>query len=539
MSDPLEQRIIEWDQMIRGGKSDLVKLEMKQLFRSAVPRNLWFDVADLCRRLQLHFKIIYWLYPLVRPKSEYDEQASQRELALYGLGLSRIGAFNEAKEIFSKVSAKEVPMVDYYKASLYISHWDYGEALLCLKKLIQNPHINSYSRLIGKINLCSSLSTLGKTQEALGEIDLLLPELDSYPLLKSNLYDVQSLAYYNAEEFGKSEDSLTKSSELLSSKNSQYFFFLTYRKKLIELSRKNKMDVQDQMNLMALKKEALHFHLWEVCREIDFFIAKKIKNDDLFLKIYFGTYFVKYRENILKRYGWKNPVPQSFQLEWGATGLFYSSVDDQTVQDIRLSTPLDGYQTPHLHSKKILVLSDGILTNDKKEFEAPVFSGLKKKFISHLASDSYRPFHWGEIFATVYPRENIDLESSLNRVKYLLHASRQELQKNKLPLQIIFTKNQIRLESLKKTEGAPSFYLQVAKKPPSEKLIKKSIPKLPAFSELKQKLDHRFFSNRDFALSFGLTLRSAQRVLAVLLKKKIIQKTFKSTRAKYKIRNPQ
>lgn len=120
------------------------------------------NFAHIARRVGLPHTIIILLNHVIRSEKRSLTPASSEEKAIYGLGLLRLGAFNEAEKILNSVNPDEDPQVYFYKASLYINQWNYSKAIPLLRHYIKNEKVNSYQKLVGRINLCAALVSLKK-----------------------------------------------------------------------------------------------------------------------------------------------------------------------------------------------------------------------------------------------------------------------------------------------------------------------------------------------------------------------------------------
>src|SRR5262249_15524932 len=159
------------------------------------------------RRVGAPDLIVLWLRPIVRSEKILAQAATEKEKALYALGLLRLGAFFEASQILSEVDPEKDPQVYFYRASMTINQWNYSKAIPDLKKYLHHTEVPAYSKLVGRLNLCASLVSVLKTDLAEKEIGKLMRKLErsENPLLKGNLLEIRSQLLH---EQGKSDQAL-------------------------------------------------------------------------------------------------------------------------------------------------------------------------------------------------------------------------------------------------------------------------------------------------------------------------------------------
>ncbi len=384
------------DLLIRQGQSNFVREVLTELKRSQMPREDLVEFADLARRVHLPLLIVRWLRPIVRPQQPVFPPARTQELAIYSLGLSRLGVFQEAIEILKKLPTDNYPQVLFYLGLVYIEQWDYLSAQAPLQKYVERPDITNYQKTVGLLNLAACYVNERNWRYADSALSLLLIETQSEDrkLLRANTIELLAQTKLFQNEVEQASILLKQSEEILLEKNHQYSFFI---KKWLTIAHVIRYP-DDFQNLMNIRQEALDAKLWETVRECDLFRAIILKDETLFLRVYFSSHSKAYKKRIMKIFNWSQPVPLTYQNEilkcTGRLEIFH--LKPESIE-----------MPPLVYSLFVLLLSE-----------------------------LYRPFSIPEIFSLLYPEEYFSHQISVKKVERLIQRLRQVLKKNAIPLEV-------------------------------------------------------------------------------------------------------
>lgn len=408
MGSELKRDWIQWladqDQRIRSAQGDKVKAELRRLNLKQVPRRHILALANLARRLNLSALVLRLIYPLMDPESASKPEASQQEQALYALALARLGAYQESSDIFEHLDGAD-KQIQIYRASALVSQWNYKKAHGIYRQLLRRRDLTESEVLIARINLVSCSIFLGNYQLAL-ELLVHFNEIkDSYPLLYGNSLELKAQAYFFTGDYERAEEFASQSIKFFGEGETDYSLFA---KKWLVMIQGMKTG-QPPQDWEALRKTALEHRDFETCRDLDLLEACLRRDQSLFLKVYFGTSSVSYRQQALKRFraltGLINKMPLAFA----------------TKPDV--GTELD--------------LETGSF-NLQLDFES--FTTLQLKLLRALSSDLYRPLLEGELFSVLYPDEKFDIYTSPHRLFQSVQNLRKTLLRQEVSLRIVFDK---------------------------------------------------------------------------------------------------
>jgi hypothetical protein len=172
----------------------------------------------------------------------------------------------------------------------------------------------------------------------------------------------------------------------------------------------------DINNIIASCVENKHF---EIARSCQFYLASKNNDDSLIEKLYFGTPFDSFRQDILNKFKNFQPTQSSYQHSIG------EGSKDKTL-DLWKGT---------LDNKSILHTEQ-----------------LPLKALRLLFSDLFRPLSGYELFEDLFETEQFNPFTSLNKVKQVIFRLNQEFESQNLGLSLKSRKKNYFCESLNRTE---------------------------------------------------------------------------------------
>ncbi len=477
------EQLKQWDEWIRQGDASKVRGLCRKLNHKKIPRKLLTDFAHIARRIGAPDLIVLWLRHIVRSEKVLILPATEKEKALYALGLFRLGAFGEAAQILSEIDPEKDPQVYFYRASMNINQWNYGKAIPDLKKYLLHKDVPAYSKLVGQLNLCAALLSVLKMDLAEKEIGKLMRKLEHQenPLLKGNLLEIRSQLFH---EQGKSEQAiqdLTTAASLLDKADERSLLFVQKWNHFIRL-KSHPEDLQTLDRLEELKGRAQQAREWEIVRDCDLRRALTLKDENLILRVFWGSRFHGYKKRVLRQFGKTSKIQDSF---------LWSSHGDHSAA----SSPI--YDLIELAPTVIL-----------------------KKLFFILTRELYQPLRLTEIIDSLYPGEYYHSVASPAKLHRLITRARIWLRHNNLPISIQAYGNAYKLE----------FQIPCRLRLTSTLDLKKKI-------EIPRIATQGFFSVKDWALDQDMTERTARLHIQKLVRQGVIEMQARGPRTRYRLKS--
>lgn len=478
----LLSQLAEWDQLIRSGKAAVVRQQCRNFNHRNLSRDLCLQYADIARRVLAPELILLWLRPWVRNEKIAGPKPNDKEKAMYAAGLIRLGAFGEAEKLLDQVSSEIEPQVFSYQASLYMNQWNYIKAVPKLRKYIRQPVISAYSKLVGRLNLCASLVSSYRFEEAEEEIKALFEKLknSSQNLLHGNLLEIEAQLLIEQKQYDKALANLNESYTLLNKADARSLLYVE-KWRFITGLKIDGVSAQKFDQLQILKARAKEIGDWESLREFDFSWATAKQDDSLFLQVYWGSFFQQYRKRVLKIFNSDFKIEESF--------IWNPNKDLDTMDKI---VPF--------------------------ELIAKAPTRTLKKLFFILTQDFYRPIRITEITDLIYPDEYYNPKSSPVKLHRLIARARRWLEVSGVPLKIQSYRNAFMLMSTGPCRIILHQELSLEKKI--------SIP-----HQLKEQ---KLFTCEEWAKSNNVTTRTARRTLLRLIQLGRIQKLYFGPQTRYR-----
>lgn len=402
MSKPRDwiSELDELDARIKGGRIADVQSALREIEVPALPENLRHRFANLCRRVGLAPLGLRALSENVLLDGELRREASPQDLLEYGVGLQRVGAVREAMGILGGIDAGAFPEADLYLAFGAMVSWDYEAALGWIDSFLARTRDNPgdpYRRLVARLNRLECLLITGRHEDLESSSAELEAELraQGHTLLLGNAYEIQAQSRVAEGQFDEALAALDAARALIPESNSADSLFISKWRAIARARRDNSIDA-----IQEARAEALQLGHWETLRDLDSQALRIAPTQELACWVYFGTPFASYRRNLERNLQWAPPA-----ATWVTTDVIMSRPAAEGA-DIVLEDIGDGR------------------------------AGLAHRLILLLASDFYRPFRGGEIFARIFPDERFNPQTSMNRVHQQIGEARQLITGLKWPFRI-------------------------------------------------------------------------------------------------------
>jgi hypothetical protein len=403
-----------YENMIREGHALQVRAEIDGIRNFDLPRDQLAALAAVARRVGLPDLTLRLLKPIVRPEIVLEEEATPLECALYASALGRIGAIEEALVLLNKIKHLEASEISLYLAFTYMSQWNYTSALKALNRYLRSNDLTDYDRLAAKLHVASCYQYLDeKTAEKNRLIEEILTTARArrWVRLLKNALELSAQAAISESNWPRAQMVLSEAAELSNDGD------LLIRKWMAIL--KLKLDGVHPETLNALAEVGAKAEAsgdWETARECDFYRALETRDPDLFAHVYFGTSHRAYRQRLERLADGSLTLPPSYV--WGRSR-------DRQNEPSRVFDLASGKE---LHGQAQLKVGQSLL-----------------RLLRFLATDFYRAFPLGAIFAHIYPDEHYNFETSPARIRRLVDRLRAWFVENEIPLEITVNNLLVRL----------------------------------------------------------------------------------------------
>ena len=389
-----------------------------ELAQQKCPREHLLALCQIARRLNQPYHIVRWLYPVIRPEVTIAQPATDAEKSIFAVGLTRVGAFNEARHILLDLPNQQADKF-FALGLLYIWQWKYDQAIRPLKKYIHFFEPGHYSYLIGLLNLTAAYIITDQIDEGNKSAEILLSYSgqNQFPLIKANTLEILAQSSLQQKKFIEAENYLNESAQILKSSGSDYELFVHKWKLILKMQRQQvELSEVDELKSLAYKKR-----VFEAVRELDLYQSLATNDQNAFLKVYSGTRFSGYKKRIKNLFGYHQSIPRRLICQFGQkknSAIF-------NMQQLSL--------TP-----------------------------TSEQLLKIILSDYYRPIQLGEVFKELYPQEHFNPQTSMPRLYQVFRRLKLELQQAQAPFKVLWQQKQI------SWQPTSDFQLQIE---PTEKKI--------------------------------------------------------------------
>lgn len=461
--DTILDRCREIDRMIKDAQWSQANQQFQFFENKKWPRKYLVELCHLARRLNKPLQILLWMHPIVRSEKILADPATAQEIALYTIGLTRIGAFREA-EVLLKSSPEKT--ADTYLAHYQLnSHqWKYAETVRPLKNYMKQIERGSYAFKIAELNLLAAM-VVKEDWIVVDDLQgrLLSLEYSAHlPLLRANVLETYAQSLIYRERYSEAREILEQASEILKNSSSWYELFIAKWKLFLNLRENKKIDLEAAADLREKAHKSSNF---ETLRELDFHQSLVTGDQELFLKVYHGTRFASYKKRM--------------------KSLFKQSVSTR--------------------QKTGILLGPNDVNHKPGSFQGNEISGQCLKMLKILFTDHYRPLQIGELFRDLYPDEYFNPHSSAPRLYQVYRRLKDELIRLEAPLRVNWIQNQIRWQAER------PFVFEFRNKDSQTDLPLRRLPDLFTLQELETCLK--------------IPRRSAQRKLSQWVSKGVLRRT--------------
>lgn len=494
------------DQLIKAGDLAQARAALgrfqEQFSLPSLKREIRLELANLYRRVDRPLRALRVLKNLFDQDSADEVQPTDDEICSYAACLISIGVQEEALTMLKLLVKEGHPVALLQRSFFHMQRWEYHFAYYFLRRYVRLKNISSYQVMVGKLNLASCLIVLEKFVKAETLLEQILKSLDreQHKHILKQVYRLQAQIEIEKKNYDRAKILLLQT---LSQENGTDFLQGSHSvADLISHKWLVVIDLKTNANkALALKKmgeiqvRARELKNWETVRDCEFHLAAHSENLEQLLRIYWQTPYLSFRKKILN------------SLE-GST---------KTAFEMRLVADDGG----HLSRGDVALRQRW--KSDRTRAE---------RLLDFLRSDSFRPFHIGEVFSVLYPNERFDSLSSPARVAKVVQRLNRQLQSSQnfsgnMPGRFIIKSadRQLRIAFVGSVEQKHSLEqrmeLAVA---PASTLLSGNIKNELNIERLRQEFRGRTFSQKKISLRLGLSKSQSQKLIRGLLAKKLIRK---------------
>jgi len=392
------------DRMISAFEMENARQALSKIEIESVPKDLRASFAQLCRRAGINRLGLQFMHHLMH---EQRSEATARDHIEYSSCLRRLGLIRQAHRTLERVI--DQPQARLHQAFCYVHEWDYSSSCASLLKFLEgNPPARE--TLVAKVNLIAGLIFLNEWDTAeqwLDEVEKQCREDSKHMFLNCQEFRVQ--IHHHAGRLDEARRVLKEAWSSAGGQDGVTTLLLEKWRHIIALTAKDQDAEQSLRAFQAKVREAGH---WESLRHLDWEMATALGDGELAKQVYFGTPFPAFRRMIL-----------SSQLA--------AAIPPQTLRS-------------DARSNEGARVVDG-LTGENMPFK---FGSLPYRTLLLMCSDAYQPWTVYRIFDGMFGDENFDPFTSPNRVYQMVNRIKDEIEHDKIPLEVQSSGRGFRLRPL-------------------------------------------------------------------------------------------
>jgi hypothetical protein len=350
--------------------------------------------AQLCRRAGLFRLSLQFVHELIHE----SKAATQQDLFEYACGLRRVGLINESLRILDRRMPPSA-RTSLQKAFCHIQRWDYGAAASLLLLALEMHPGEAESRA-ARVNLAASLVVLGEYDAAAKWLAPLESECKQHSFHHYlNCREIRAQIHILRGDLNGAKAILNDSILSVGAGEGPAKLMLHKWQHIIDMAQGPREQARRAM--AEFKQQVRAAGHWESLRSIDWELARVTGDFDLAAKVYFGTPFPAFRQQIL-------------------SSEFGPSMPDHIL---RTDARWKG-QTPKLING---------MTGQNMPFK---FGSLPYRTSLLMLSDNYQPWTVYRLFDGLFGEETFDPFTSPNRIYQICDRIKTELKKKKIPLEL-------------------------------------------------------------------------------------------------------
>lgn len=382
------------DMLITEFKLDEARKLLMGIDIDSIPASERAGYAEACRRTGLFRLSLQFMYKLI-----YEtKSATQDDLFEYACGLRRVGLVTEALRLLDRRMPPSA-RVSLQKAFCHIQRWDYGAAAGHLLLTLET-HPNENESRTARVNLAASLIVLGEFDAAAKWLAQLEPECKQHSFHHYlNCRELRAQIQVLKGDYAGAKAILNDSILAVGTSEGPAKLMLRKWQHIIAVAQGPREEARRAMSeFKAQVRAAGH---WESLRAIDWELAQVTRDQELAAKVYFGTPYSAFRQQVLA-----SPFGPGIPDHVLRTDARWKG------QKAKLINGLTGQNMP---SK---------------------FGSLPYRAALVMLSDNYQPWTVYRLFDSLFGEENFNPFSSPERIHEICDQIQNELKKKRIPLEL-------------------------------------------------------------------------------------------------------
>ncbi|MCC7441861.1 MAG: hypothetical protein IT285_09515 [Bdellovibrionales bacterium] len=484
--------------LIQGGRTEEAAAAFTKALKRRIKRRHLRWLANIAWRLEMPEKALSLLARHVRSHGR-KAAADKFEKMEYGVALIEAGAYDEGFELLGELTPSDFPELLLFRSFYHFHRHDHAAAIPLLEELIMIPgRPGPNGKLNAKIFLASALehadADLGRAAHLLEEvIAASTPSIHGYAHRNALLILAQVRVHQGLLD--EAERALAGLESVCRSEKNIFGTLLLPKWRAI-LALRRASSAADRREA-ALALEAIRAGLrgtpneWRA-RRCDAELARCAGDRDAFLRAYFGTPALRYREKIARELGFEVPDSYRFTL----------------------------FSKPGSEAPVVVSAIDGINTAGAARLPT---GGAPQRLFRALCADFYRGLRIAEICEALYPGEYFNPQSSPLRAQQVIRRLRDWFRQAGVPLVLTTRANVYRLEATAPCE------IEV----PSPSV--KRAPRHALLLGLIERFGLGWFTAGDLAAARGMSSRSSLRLLKQALEAGFLERKGRTRGASYRV----
>lgn len=391
------------EELLRGGQGALARRELVRLARKRIARADLAAYAGLARRAGLAELAARLLHPLVRPQGRRPATASAAERAEFAGALVTLGVIAEGRELLDGLGAAAPVERDLFRAFACFAEWDYAGAIPHLERYARAPGLDGYQRLVARLNLAAALVVRREKRSAGKLIEEIVAETTArrYVRLLGNALELEAQQAFLAGRHAEALRCLDAAERTLKTFGYLDELFVRKWRAFVGLALAPR-DRDARAAVARVRDQATEQGHWETARLCDAHEAIAERDEQRFLRVYFGTPFPAFRDQILGDFPGKLELPDDFLWPLGRGGpvVDWAALADWRGGDVRPGSTIH-------------------------------------RFLVVLSTDLYKPWRVFPLHEKVFPGERFNPWSGPLRVRQTVRRARECLKALRLPVAIV------------------------------------------------------------------------------------------------------
>ncbi len=461
----------------------------------ALKRETRLELANLYRRVDRPLKALRILNSLFGNDGAIDLPPTADEICSYAASLISIGVQEEALAMLKPLVKQGHPVALLQRSFFHMQRWEYHRSFYFLKRYVRLKGLSRYQILVGKINLASCLIVLENFVRAGVLLEQVLSELnrEQHRHILKQVFRLQAQIEIENMNYDKARNLLLKT---LADSESDFIersdrivsvAELITHKWLVVIDLKINNDKARALGKMhEIQAHAQQLKSWETVRDCAFHLATHSGDMTQLLGLYRQTPYLSFRKKILK------------------------SLDAQKKVEFELC----------LQNENLDLGSPSVGSRNKKWARD---RSRSERLLEFLRSDSFRPFHIGEVFSVLYPDERFDSHNSPIRVAKAVQRLNQFLQNSgKLKIKVKSVDRQFKIVCVESDGGENSVDQKMEL---GLDRMGSGINTQLRIEKLRIDFKGRTFTQKKISVELGVSKAESQKLIRLLLERKQIRKT--------------